>query len=695
MENPNLIQSTDSESTHMLAPGLVTSIKPGTVLLEKFRIVEFLGSGGMGSVYRVDHLLLDKQFAFKCLNKFQQADASWKRFQNEAKAAQLLDHPNLLRVFEFGLLESGQPFFLMELIEGTTLADEIKRLGHLPAQRAVSLFIQVAFAIACAHNQKIVHRDLKPSNIMLVAPKSEYERESVKVVDFGIAKLSGIDEFNQQTLTRTGEVFGSPYYMSPEQCMGLPVDHRSDLYSLGCVFYETLTSAPPFMGETALSTMMKHQSDKPLSLKEASMGENYPPALEQIIGKLLEKDPEKRYQSAENLARDLIGLERSLKEEEGRAVTIADISVNREKTPTQKNFERKNIAGAIKAIVFGACLYILGVATSYFYFKNTAPPPPVIVREEYPRYWSELKDGLKIFSFPEQPIGTLLGRNNRTKPAMGRLAVDPHEEIGLMIDREMDNDPTLLSRFRPDDLAVLDYCGQEGNSTLYAFFRDLSGLKCLNVSGTTFSDIDLLILPYLKNLICLNLSTSDVDCTELAKYEEIYNLRFLDISHTNKPEDVLKLVPKFKNLMHLAIATNGIGDKNLIAVGKSKTIKVLNLSNNLITDEGVKYISNIPSLEWLDLSRTKVTPKCLDSLLKLKKLRTLEIVPSAWSTAEVDAFSNALKEANPKIQIIYTNEVTLDPSVLLPFRWGTAGLHTHTNLQRIIPDGANTLDPSK
>ena len=126
---------------------------------------------------------------------------------------------------------------------------------------------------------------------------------------------------------------------------------------------------------------------------------------------------------------------------------------------------------------------------------------------------------------------------------MGRLAVDPHEEIGLMIDREMDNDPTLLTRFRPDDLAVLDYCGQEGNSTLYAFFRDLSGLKCLNVSGTTFSDIDLSILPYLKNLICLNLSTSDVDCTELAKYEEIYNLRFLDISHTNKPEDVLKLVP--------------------------------------------------------------------------------------------------------------------------------------------------------
>jgi len=314
MENPFQNDSRDSESTQLMSSGASATFEPGKILLDKFRVVEHLGAGGMGNVYRVDHLLLEKPFAFKCLNKFQEADASWKRFQNEAKAAQLLDHPNLLKVFEFGLLESGQPFFLMELVEGKTLADEIKRLGHLPTQRAVSLFIQVAFAIACAHDQKIVHRDLKPSNIMIVPPKSEHERETVKVVDFGIAKLTGVDEFNQQTLTKTGEIFGSPFYMSPEQCTGLPVDYRSDLYSLGCVFFETLTSAPPFMGESALSTMMKHQSEKPMSLKEASLGQNYPPALEQIVGKLLEKNPEKRYQSAHLLARDLIALERDLAE---------------------------------------------------------------------------------------------------------------------------------------------------------------------------------------------------------------------------------------------------------------------------------------------------------------------------------------------------------------------------------------------
>jgi len=273
------------------APGISTVIAhaPGTILLEKLKVIELLGQGGMGSVYRVEHLLMNRQFALKCLNKFQAADASWKRFQNEAKAAHLLDHANLLKVFEFGLLPGGQPYFLMELVEGITLADEIKRLGSLPVRRAIKIFIQVSFAIAYAHEHKVIHRDLKPSNIMLVQKPGE--PEFVKVVDFGIAKLTGLDEFNQQTLTKTGEIFGSPLYMSPEQCMGTGVDQRSDLYSLGCVFYEALTSAPPFFGESALSTMMKHQTETQLSLKEASLGLEYPAGLEKIITNLLEKDP--------------------------------------------------------------------------------------------------------------------------------------------------------------------------------------------------------------------------------------------------------------------------------------------------------------------------------------------------------------------------------------------------------------------
>lgn len=699
MENHNKIGSLDSESTHMLPFCAVASFKPGTILLEKFRVVELLGSGGMGSVYRVDHLLLEKQFAFKCLNKFQEVDASWKRFQNEAKAAQLLDHPNLLKVFDFGLLESGQPFFLMELIEGKTLGDEIKSLGHLPAHRAVSLFIQVAFAIACAHDQKVVHRDLKPSNIMLVAPKGANERESVKVVDFGIAKLTGIDEFNQQTLTRTGEIFGSPYYMSPEQCMGLPVDHRSDLYSLGCVFYETLTSAPPFMGETALSTMMKHQSEKPLSLKEASMGANYPAVLESVIEKLLEKEPDKRYQSAQHLARDLISIERSLSQDEGSVeVRIADGAAARDKARPLKPVEPKKLSGVVKMVVLGACIYILGIATAYLYFKSTTPPssPSAAAQpksDPYPRYWSEMQGNLKVFDFPAFPVGLLISPNNMSKPAAGRVAIGASDQIGLVLDNEVDKDPSLLARFRQDDLSVLDYCGVSGNSSIYSIFKDFVGLRCLNVSGTNFSDRDLAILPSLKNLIYLNLSTTDVDCTQLAEYKEIYNLQFLDISHTNRPEDVLKLIPNFKNLQQLAVATNAIGDDEVKLIGKSKTIRVLNLCHNIITDKGVSYLSNMQSLEWLDLSSTQITPGCVKSLVKLKNLKKLEIVPSAWPTDLVDAFSLELKKANPKVQIVYQNRATYDPTVLLPFRWDSIGLMTHTNLDRVLPYDTEKKNP--
>ncbi|MBA3994127.1 MAG: serine/threonine protein kinase, partial [Cyanobacteria bacterium DS2.3.42] len=201
-------------------------LEPGEILLEKFRIIELIGRGGMGSVFRVEHLMVNRNYALKCLSKSQTTDGSWRRFQNEVKAAHMLDHPNLIRVFEFGLLPGGQPFFLMEIVDGPTLADEIKKLGSLDLDRALKIFIHVAFAIQYAHDHKVVHRDLKPSNIMLAKPHYAHEQEIVKVVDFGIAKLTGVDEFNQQTLTKTGEIFGSPLYMSPEQCMGIAVDHR-------------------------------------------------------------------------------------------------------------------------------------------------------------------------------------------------------------------------------------------------------------------------------------------------------------------------------------------------------------------------------------------------------------------------------------------------------------------------------------
>lgn len=279
-----------------------------SIILERYQVMDLLGKGGMGNVFHIRHIESGAEFALKVLAK-QSDETSWRRFDNEAKAASRLSHPNLIKVHETGLLPDGQPFFIMEIVKGETLAGLIKKNGRLPLEKVIKIFIHVGFALSYAHENGVIHRDLKPSNIMISGGDNGSLISAVKVVDLGIAKLTGIDEFNQQTLTRTGEIFGSPLYMSPEQCLGIPVDTRTDLYSMGCSMYEALTGAPPIIGENALSTMIKHQSDKPLTLKEASLGITFPPEIERLVARLLEKEPDKRYQSAQILTHDLVQLD--------------------------------------------------------------------------------------------------------------------------------------------------------------------------------------------------------------------------------------------------------------------------------------------------------------------------------------------------------------------------------------------------
>ncbi len=686
------------ETTYSMNPLATPTIEPGTILLGKFRVVGLLGVGGMGSVYRVDHLLMETQFALKCLNKFQEANASWRRFQNEAKAAHMLDHPNHLKVFEFGLLESGQPFFLMEMVEGVTLNDEIKRLGHLPVDRAVSIFIKVAFAMGYAHDRRIIHRDLKPSNIMLTPAKTELEEESVKVVDFGIAKLTGVDEFNQQTLTKTGEVFGSPFYMSPEQCMGATVDHRSDLYSLGCVFYETLTSAPPFMGESALATMMKHQSEIQLPLKEASMGMSYPAALEAIISRLLEKEPDKRYQTAVNLANDLITLERAINEHKqltsGQGPTTS--------AALQESERQAAIASFIKAltvpklIAFGLTMFLLGAGSLYaLMFAMTrqgvktamieAPAEPQI-NQTGQQYWSQIEGGKKTFYFPNNKILGILAAANGTKVmARGRVNAPVKMKTGLIASEDLT--PADIEMFRPEEISVLDFDANTVGTEHFIALRKFADLVCLNVSGTAFGDKHLSILAGFKKLQYLNLSHSDVNCENLLKMPGFYDLNSIDVSHLVGSDIVVKQVDRFPRLQSLFATVCGLGDADLQGLAKSKTLKVLSLEQNTFRDAGVETLTQIKTLEWLDISKTLVTPKIAESLKKFPNLKTVIIGEKPDWTGEVVAkFTQDLKKTKPKLQVIFSDNGILIPSTLSGFNWQGGGLQAHANTRRLIPD---------
>lgn len=282
---------TDGTKLTTLSSGLA----PGVMLGDRYEIIEPLADGGMGSVYKAKHKFMNRIVAVKTLQPFMMASGTaLKRFQQEAQAVSSMNHPNILNVFDFFISDEGQPYLIMDYLEGTNL-ESIRKSGEpVDLIRAMKIFVMVCSALAHAHERNIIHRDIKPSNIMLV--NAEDGQEVVKVIDFGIAKVMADDPDEALNLTATGDVFGSPLYMSPEQCRAKPLDARSDIYSLGCVIYATISGESPFKGMDPMECMFKQVNDNPAPLSVACKCA-LPAGLEEAVAKAIEKDPEKRYQT--------------------------------------------------------------------------------------------------------------------------------------------------------------------------------------------------------------------------------------------------------------------------------------------------------------------------------------------------------------------------------------------------------------
>ncbi len=268
----------------------------GSTIGDKYEILAVIGGGAMGLVYKARHTLMKRVVAVKMLHPNMLPDAGTiMRFKKEAEALSCLNHPNILTVFDFGISTQGQPYLVTDYLEGQTLGELLEQNPIVPWQRTVNIFMQVCSALAHAHKNGVIHRDIKPSNIMLT--EFEDQIDVVKILDFGIAKVVSEENENSSQLTRTGEVFGSPLYMSPEQCRGKSLDARSDIYSLGCVMFRTLTGQPAFFGQDLVECLYKHVNEPAPSLNEVAPEANVPPELEAVVLKSLNKDPLARYQS--------------------------------------------------------------------------------------------------------------------------------------------------------------------------------------------------------------------------------------------------------------------------------------------------------------------------------------------------------------------------------------------------------------
>lgn len=275
----------------------------GRVLDGKYEIIAQLGSGGMGAVYRARRVLIGDEVAVKVLHsKFVDDETLVERFRREARAAAQLQHPNVVTIHDYGEAHGrdGFAYIVMELVRGESLRNLLKREGKLDARHAVALMSDVCAGVAAAHRRGIVHRDLKPDNVIVIPADEDSSHERVKVVDFGIAKLR--DMATDNTLTEAGAMVGTPFYMSPEQCKGEPLDARADVYSLGAMLYEMLAGAPPFTAPTLTGIIIQHISHPPPPIPQNL---NVPSSLQAAIARALSKDADGRQSDAGELSREI------------------------------------------------------------------------------------------------------------------------------------------------------------------------------------------------------------------------------------------------------------------------------------------------------------------------------------------------------------------------------------------------------
>lgn len=292
------------DDNSQLAP-LAKDALIGTVFADKYEILSVLGAGGMSVIYKARHKYMERICALKLLHPFLLSDASmFQRFQYEAKAASNLSHPNVVAMHDFGITNDGKAYLVMDYLEGEDLSTVLERDVLLTEPQAREIFRQALAGLDHAHSKGVIHRDLKPSNLFLI-PQTDGS-VLVKLVDFGIAKITDSGSA-AQNLTRTGEVFGSPLYMSPEQCAGKSLDARSDIYSLGCLMYEALSGRRPLVGESALETMHMHIKDTPLTLSQAAPKLEVSPQLENAVMKCLCKRPDDRFSSVAELYQEIYG----------------------------------------------------------------------------------------------------------------------------------------------------------------------------------------------------------------------------------------------------------------------------------------------------------------------------------------------------------------------------------------------------
>ncbi len=664
-------------------------VASGSVIGNTFKIRSVIGQGGMGTVYEAEHVTLHNPFALKILAPELVDEQSWLRFQGEAKMLASLTHQSFVKVYDLGIHEKSLPFYSMDLLAGRNLEDVLGEDGPLSWQATIEIFMAVLDGMAYAHRNGIIHRDLKPANIFLCASESGDKNQEIRILDFGISKLLHADK-QVQNLTAVGEIFGSAYYMSPEQCSGLQVDARSDIYALGCSIFETISGYVPFAGETALEAALMHEETPPSLISEIVDDHTMPPALDLVVDKCLAKAPRDRYQSAKELYLDLERIK------QGKTVLAEVQAFRSERNLTDDESGEKTVPLLVPLAVLLGLLLVVGsaiffwsiasvpsrqaetasqftataepstaamfkreVGEVYIIQENKTPLADIPLAQSYLKSHPEkyaakiIRNGKKFirFSFPKTfSIGDILVQStgdSRKYEATGTVDVPQDTRIRFATNAVSETLPALLSKFDSTDLNRLKISGKANNAEqIFPALAHFSTITDLELVDTTCPPETFKVLLKLKKLEALSLVNCHVDAQELAKLKTFGQLNSFDVEQRNGVLPYLRaLNPDL--LYRLRVRTTPLSKVEIDRIATFKNLSRLSISS-AIKNADLATLTALTNLKILDISDCyDLDEKCLPSLKKFKKLA---IIQFPFSISLMPQDQTSLRQALPALR---------------------------------------------
>lgn len=619
---------------------------PRTPLKDKYEFLTVLGSGGAGVIYKARQQPLGRLVAVKMIHSHLVTPTAVKRFQQEATTIARISHANIISVYDFGISEENQPFMVMDYVEGSSLSDILDKAGTLSVEMTKSITKQLCDGLAHAHSRGILHRDLKPNNIMMVPV--ENGPDVAKILDFGLAKIMyGEDESGaHEHLTKTGETVGTPAFMSPEQVMGKGLDHRTDLYSLGCMMYHCLTGEPPFVGDTKMETMLMHLNSKPEPINPSEGEPLVSPYLEIIILKLLEKNPDDRFQSMTEVKEAIEAVDKGLfvtpvkvdtpqsgEEEESSSTAATRVPPGPEIGPAGEVVNQLLTYRALLVMLIAISFLSMPLLIAYIWINayptrsrkspRTSTPSKVEKRVKEDPYKEDrffddafaknverdshsvsahhdpdiTDNALKVLEGHKNVrIVDLSGAHRLTEKAMAHMKGVGVVKLNLRKSRVKDG----LAEYLP---TMTDKTGRPS-------------LEELNLSETGVTDKLLPALRSLPALQVVDLSVNRNITSEGARAFANSKLRRLNLSKTLVGDAAMDSIGTATDLIWLDLSGTKITDAGVQKLAKLTQLQELSLAGTQITDEAVKVLANFPKLTVLNISRTFITDRCFPAILK-------------------------------------------------------------------------------